>query len=63
MDPKSANQRPSPPAVEPTGRPAPDGVGRPKGDDIEELNRQTQPTGPAGEPVDPHQERDPETAG
>jgi hypothetical protein len=38
-------------------------VGRPKGDDIEELNRQTQPTGPTGEPVDPHQERDPETAG
>jgi len=38
-----------------TGRPEPE-ARRPDGKEIEELNRQTMPTGPDGKPVDPKQE-------
>ena len=51
------------PVVDPIGRPAPGGPDRPQGTEIEELNRRTQPTGPGGQPVDPGQEPDPDTAG
>jgi hypothetical protein len=51
------------PAVDPSGRPAPGGAARPPGTEIEELNRRNQPAGPGGQPVDPGQERDPDTAG
>jgi hypothetical protein len=63
VDPKPDRKIPKKPPVEPSGRPTPGRADRPNGDEIEELNRQTDPKGPGGQPVDPEQERDPDTAG